>query len=195
MRQIVLDTETTGLATSQGHRIIEIGCLELVNRRLTGREYHRFLNPERAIDEGAERVHGISNADLEGQPRFAEIADELLEFLRNSELVIHNAEFDVGFLEYELTLMNHARAVERIQRFDDGRHFHAIVGGLVFTAMHCLATIAGYQQHSPATGTRITPASPVGEYLNRCGQSGCGKPGLLVLRCRRRPWVACATVF
>ena len=111
MRQIVLDTETTGLATSQGHRIIEIGCLELVNRRLTGREYHRFLNPERAIDEGAERVHGISNADLEGQPRFADIADELLEFLRNSELVIHNAEFDVGFLEYELTLMNHARPV------------------------------------------------------------------------------------
>ncbi len=109
MRQIVLDTETTGLATSQGHRIIEIGCLELVNRRLTGREYHRFLNPERAIDEGAERVHGISNADLEGQPRFADIADELIDFLRNSELVIHNAEFDVGFLEYELSLMNHAR--------------------------------------------------------------------------------------
>jgi DNA polymerase-3 subunit epsilon len=111
MRQIVLDTETTGLATSQGHRIIEIGCLELVNRRLTGREYHRFLNPERAIDEGAERVHGISNADLEGQPRFADIADELIDFLRDSELVIHNAEFDVGFLEYELSLMKHTRPV------------------------------------------------------------------------------------
>ena len=109
MRQIVLDTETTGLATSQGHRIIEIGCLELVNRRLTGREYHRFLNPERDIDEGAERVHGISNADLEGQPRFADIADELIDFLRDSELVIHNAEFDVGFLEYELQLMKHPR--------------------------------------------------------------------------------------
>ncbi len=111
MRQIVLDTETTGLATSQGHRIIEIGCLELTNRRLTGREYHRFLNPERDIDEGAERVHGISIADLEGQPRFADIADELLEFLRDSELVIHNAEFDVGFLEYELALMEHPRPV------------------------------------------------------------------------------------
>ena len=107
MRQVVLDTETTGLATSQGHRIIEIGCLELENRRLTGREYHRFLNPERAIDEGAERVHGISLADLDGQPRFADIADELIEFLRGSELVIHNAEFDVGFLEYELQLMKH----------------------------------------------------------------------------------------
>ena len=109
MRQIVLDTETTGLSTGQGHRIIEIGCLELVNRRLTGREYHRFLNPERDIDEGAERVHGLSIADLESQPRFADIADELLDFLRDSELVIHNAEFDVGFLEYELQLMKHPR--------------------------------------------------------------------------------------
>lgn len=107
MRQIVLDTETTGLSIGQGHRIIEIGCLELVNRRLTGREYHRFLNPERDIDDGAERVHGITNADLEGQPRFADIAEELIDFLRNSELVIHNAEFDVGFIEYELQLMNH----------------------------------------------------------------------------------------
>ena len=109
MRQIVLDTETTGLAVSQGHRIIEIGCLEMVNRRLTGREYHRFLNPERDIDEGAERVHGISIEDLAGQPRFADIAEELLEFLRGSELVIHNAEFDVGFLEHELRLMQHPR--------------------------------------------------------------------------------------
>ncbi len=107
MRQVVLDTETTGLTIGQGHRIIEIGCLELVNRRLTGREYHRFLNPERNIDDGAERVHGISNADLEGQPRFADIADELIAFLRDSELVIHNAEFDIGFLEYELHLMKH----------------------------------------------------------------------------------------
>ena len=88
-------------------KTIGIGGLEIVNRRLTGREYHRFLNPGRDIDEGAERVHGISIADLEGQPRFADIADELLEFLRDSELVIHNAEFDVGFLEYELRLMKH----------------------------------------------------------------------------------------
>ena len=109
MRQIVLDTETTGLSTAQGHRIIEIGCLELVNRRLTGREYHRFLNPERDIDEGAERVHGISRADLEGQPLFADIAEEFLEFLRDSELVIHNADFDVGFIEHELRLMKHPK--------------------------------------------------------------------------------------
>lgn len=109
MRQIVLDTETTGLSTAQGHRVIEIGCVELVNRRLTGREYHRFLNPDRDIDEGAERVHGISRADLEGQPRFPEVVDELLDFLRDSELVIHNAVFDVGFLENELDLMKHPK--------------------------------------------------------------------------------------
>jgi DNA polymerase-3 subunit epsilon len=109
MRQIVLDTETTGLSTTQGHRIIEIGCLEMVNRRLTGREFHRFLNPERDIDEGAEAVHGISRAQLETEPFFHEIVDEFLDFIRDSELVIHNADFDVGFLEHELRLMQHAQ--------------------------------------------------------------------------------------
>jgi len=109
MRQIVLDTETTGLSTGHGHRIIEIACIELVNRRLTGREFHRFLNPDREIDQGAEAVHGLSRVDLETAPRFPEIADELLEFLRDAELVIHNAEFDVGFIEHELKLMKHAQ--------------------------------------------------------------------------------------
>ena len=107
MRQVVLDTETTGLSTAQGHRIIEIGCIELQDRRITGREFHRFLNPDREIDEGAEAVHGISRADLETAPRFAEVVDELLEFLRGAELVIHNAPFDVGFLEHELALIKH----------------------------------------------------------------------------------------
>ncbi len=109
MRQIVLDTETTGLATSHGHRIIEIGCLELVDRRLTGRRFHSFLNPDRDIDEGAESVHGISREDLDTAPRFPEIVDELLEFLGGAELVIHNADFDVGFIEHEMTLMGHAQ--------------------------------------------------------------------------------------
>ena len=109
MRQIVLDTETTGLAVSKGHRIIEIGCIELVNRRLTGREFHCFLNPDRNIEEGAERVHGISDADLQTAPRFADIADEFLAFIKDAELVIHNAEFDVGFIEHELELMQHAQ--------------------------------------------------------------------------------------
>jgi DNA polymerase-3 subunit epsilon len=107
MRQIVLDTETTGLSTAQGHRIIEIGCLEMVNRRLTGREFHRFLNPDRDIDEGAEAVHGISRAQLETEPRFHEIVDEFIAFVRDAELVIHNADFDVGFIEHELRLMKH----------------------------------------------------------------------------------------
>jgi DNA polymerase-3 subunit epsilon len=107
MRQIVLDTETTGLSTSQGHRIIEIGCIEMVNRRLTGREFHRFLNPERDIDDGAVAVHGISRAQLETEPYFRDIVDEFLDFIADSELIIHNADFDVGFLEYELELMQH----------------------------------------------------------------------------------------
>ncbi|MGB5256654.1 MAG: DNA polymerase III subunit epsilon [Woeseiaceae bacterium] len=109
MRQVVLDTETTGLSTAQGHRIIEIGCLELVNRRLTGREFHRFLNPDRDIDEGAEAVHGISRADLESEPRFPEIVDDLLAFLKDAELIIHNASFDIGFLDHELRLMKHPK--------------------------------------------------------------------------------------
>ncbi len=107
MRQVVLDTETTGLSTAQGHRIIEIGCVELIDRRLTGRDFHRFLNPERDIDEGAERVHGISRADLETEPRFAEVVDQFLTFIKDAELIIHNATFDVGFIEYELKLMKH----------------------------------------------------------------------------------------
>jgi DNA polymerase III subunit epsilon len=102
MRQIVLDTETTGLEPGLGHRIIEIGCIELVNRRATGRKFHRYLNPEREIDEAALAVHGLSRSELDGQPRFAEIHEELLAFLADAELVIHNAEFDVAFLDAEL---------------------------------------------------------------------------------------------
>ena len=102
MRQIVLDTETTGLEHSLGHRIIEIGCVELVNRRVTGHTFHRYLNPERDIDLGAEAVHGLQREDLARQPRFMEVADELLEFIGGSELVIHNAEFDIAFLDSEL---------------------------------------------------------------------------------------------
>ena len=101
MRQIVLDTETTGLEPSQGHRIIEIGCVELINRRLTGNRFHQYLQPDRQIDDGALSVHGISNEFLEDKPRFAEITDEFVDFIRGAELVIHNAPFDVGFLNAE----------------------------------------------------------------------------------------------
>ena len=102
MRQIVLDTETTGLEYSQGHKIIEIGCVELFNRRLTGRHYHQYINPEREVDAGAFAVHGISNAMLDDKPVFARIAAEFLEFIGNAELIIHNAAFDIGFLDHEL---------------------------------------------------------------------------------------------
>jgi DNA polymerase-3 subunit epsilon len=102
MRQVVLDTETTGLEPELNHRVIEIGCVELVNRRATGRTFHRYLNPEREIDDGALAVHGIARTDLDGQPRFAEIAEELLAFIGGAELVIHNAAFDVAFLDAEL---------------------------------------------------------------------------------------------
>ena len=101
-RQVVLDTETTGLDPAQGHRVIEIGCIELRNRRLTEQRFHVYLRPERAIDEGAIRVHGLTNEFLADQPRFAEIAEQFLEFVRGAELIIHNAPFDLGFLNREL---------------------------------------------------------------------------------------------
>ena len=105
MRQIVLDTETTGLEPSQGHRVIEIGCVELVNRRLTGNHYHQYLQPDRAIDEGAIEVHGISNEFLLDKPRFADVVGDFLDFVRGAQLIIHNAPFDMGFLNHELGLL------------------------------------------------------------------------------------------
>lgn len=110
-RQIVLDTETTGLEPSQGHRIIEIGCVELINRRLTGNNYHQYLQPDREIDEGALQVHGISNEFLKDKPRFGDVVDDLMSYLKGAELVIHNAPFDVGFLNHELKLDDTARGV------------------------------------------------------------------------------------
>jgi DNA polymerase-3 subunit epsilon len=102
MRQIVLDTETTGLEPAAGHRIIEIGCVELVNRRPTSNRFHRYINPEREVDRGALEVHGIENDFLATQPKFAVVAAELVEFIQGAELVIHNADFDVEFLNHEL---------------------------------------------------------------------------------------------
>ncbi|MGB0955629.1 MAG: DNA polymerase III subunit epsilon [Panacagrimonas sp.] len=101
MRQIVLDTETTGLEVKQGHRIIEIGCVELLHRRPTQNDFHRYINPERTIDRGASEVHGIYDEDLKEQPRFAELAPALWQYLAGAELVIHNAAFDIGFLDEE----------------------------------------------------------------------------------------------
>ena len=108
MRQIFLDTETTGLEHKLGHRIIEVGCVEMRNRRLTHHHFHRYINPERDIDAGALAVHGISLDFLQDKPRFADIAAEFLDFVRGAELIIHNAPFDIGFLNAELALLDMA---------------------------------------------------------------------------------------
>lgn len=107
MRQIVLDTETTGLDAKNGHRIIEIGCVEMVNRRLTGNHFHEYIHPEREIDEGAQEVHGISLEFLADKPKFHEIVDAFIEYVDGSELIIHNASFDVGFINAELKILKH----------------------------------------------------------------------------------------
>lgn len=108
MRQIFLDTETTGLSPALGHRIIEVAAVEMVNRRLTGNHFHCYLNPEREIDAGAQQVHGISIEFLQDKPKFADVAQEFLDFVQGGELIIHNAPFDVGFLNHELSLMSQA---------------------------------------------------------------------------------------
>jgi len=108
MRQIFLDTETTGLEHKLGHRIIEIGCVEMNSRRLTHRHFHRYVNPEREIDAGALAVHGISSDFLQDKPRFADIAAEFLDFVRGADLIIHNAAFDIGFINAELARVDRA---------------------------------------------------------------------------------------
>ena len=115
MRQIVLDTETTGLDAASGHRVIEIGCVEVINRKLTGVHFHQYINPEREVDVGAFEVHGISNEFLSDKPTFAQIANEFLAFVDGSELVIHNAPFDLGFLNSELARLVEDRQHEPIQ--------------------------------------------------------------------------------
>lgn len=108
MRQIILDTETTGLDPTQGHRVIEVAAVEMINRRLTGNHLHRYVNPDREIDAGAMQVHGITPEFLADKPRFADIAQEFVDFIRDAELIIHNAPFDVGFLDMELRLLEMA---------------------------------------------------------------------------------------
>ena len=112
MRQIILDTETTGIGPEQGHRVIEIGCVELVERKLTGKHFHVYLNPQRQVDEGAFRVHGISDEFLQDKPLFEEKAEEFWQFIVGAELIIHNAPFDVGFLNSELKLIKWSKKLE-----------------------------------------------------------------------------------
>ncbi|MDO8596312.1 MAG: DNA polymerase III subunit epsilon, partial [Sulfuricaulis sp.] len=115
MRQIILDTETTGLEPAEGHRIIEIGCVELINRRASSNRYQQYINPGREIDAGAIEVHGITNEILADKPKFADIVNDFLEFVKGAELIIHNAPFDVGFINNELALMNGKGAAPRIE--------------------------------------------------------------------------------
>ncbi len=119
MRQIILDTETTGLDPKQGHRIIEIGCVELVSRKLTGNNYQVYLNPEREIDDGALEVHGLSTEFLADKPHFADIVDEFLAYVNGAELIIHNAPFDVGFIDAELKRLKHKQKLETISTVFD----------------------------------------------------------------------------
>ena len=106
MRQIILDTETTGLDVKSGHRIIEIGCIEVINRKVSGQNFHTYLNPDRKVDEGAFEVHGLSNDFLSNQPFFSDIVSEFLDFVKNTELVIHNASFDLSFINVEMSRLN-----------------------------------------------------------------------------------------
>ena len=114
MRQIILDTETTGIDPRDGHRLIEIGAVEMVNRRLTGNSYHQYINPERDIEAEAVEVHGITNARVAEEPVFAEVADAFWAFIEGAELVIHNAPFDVGFIDHELGMLNARRGEPRL---------------------------------------------------------------------------------
>lgn len=115
MRQIVLDTETTGLETSQDHRIIEIGCVEMINRKLTGRHYHQYINPQRKVDEGAMEVHGITDQFLEDKPTYDAVSAEFMAFVDGADLIIHNAPFDLGFINHEI-----AKLSGRIKPIDSG---------------------------------------------------------------------------
>ena len=112
MKQIILDTETTGLDYKSGHKLIEIACVEIENRKFTGKEFHSYLNPERSIDPGAVKIHGLSRDFLSDKPTFSEIYTELLDFVKDSELLIHNAEFDLGFLNNELRQNNVDQKIE-----------------------------------------------------------------------------------
>ncbi len=118
-RQIILDTETTGLDVTRNHKIIEIGCIELFDRKFTGNKFHQYLNPMREIDQGAISVHGITNEFLKDKPLFCDIKDDLLDFINDSELIIHNAPFDIGFLEYEFKKANHKIEIADICKIFD----------------------------------------------------------------------------
>ena len=159
MRQVILDTETTGLSPESGDRVLEIGCVEMVNRRLTGRNLHFYLNPERRSHQDAIAVHGLSEEFLADKPPFAQIADELLEYLKGAEIIIHNAAFDVGFLDAEL---------RRLERPAFNSHVGRVVDSLSMA-----------RESSPASRTRSMPCASASKSTTRCASctARCSTPG------------------
>jgi len=127
MRQVVLDTETTGLDPKQGHRIIEIGCVEIINRKLTRNHYHQYIQPDRNSDEGALAVHGITSEFLADKPRFEDIADDFLTFIKGAELIIHNAPFDIGFIDSEFKRLKENHSVDLGQTTDHATVLDSLV--------------------------------------------------------------------
>jgi len=160
MRQVILDTETTGLNPETGDRLVEVGCVELVSRRLTGRTLHRYVNPERPNSEEAVRVHGLTDAFLADKPKFAEIADELIEFIQGAEVIIHNAAFDIGFIDAELKrlkkpgLRSHANSV--LDTLLMAREMYPGKANSITATAACTALCS-----TQACSRRSTSASPV----------------------------------
>ena len=152
MRQVILDTETTGLDPSDGHRVIEIGCIEMVNRRLTDRTFHAYINPEREIEPEAIEVHGITNEFLRDKANFAGVAEEFIEFISGAELIAHNASFDLNFLEAEL------------QRIPDSPSIFDLIHGGV-----AIDTLAMAREKDQESGIRWTPCAEITRLTRRNG--------------------------
>ena len=152
MRQVILDTETTGLDPSDGHRVIEIGCVEMINRRLTDRTFHVYINPERAIEAEAIEVHGITNEFLKDKPNFAGVAEEFIDFISGAEMIAHNASFDLNFLEAEL------------QRIPDSPSIFDLIHGGV-----AIDTLAMAKEKGQESGIRWTPCAEITRLMHRTG--------------------------
>ena len=160
MRQVVLDTETTGLEPELGHRIIEFGGVELVNRRLTGRRLHYYLQPDREIDDGAFEVHGITREFLQDKPRFADVHGEILAFVSGAEVIIHNAPFDVAFLDHEFARLGGPRQADRklLPRFSTVSRWRAsFTRGSATASMRCAGATRSTTRHASFTAPSSMP--------------------------------------
>ena len=206
MREVVLDTETTGIEVREGHRIIEIGCVELLDRRLTGRHFHVYINPEREVEEGAFQVHGISDEFLADKPLFADVADEFMDFIRGAQLVIHNAAFDVGFIDAELErLGRHGCVADHCSVVDTlllARHKHpgqrntldalckrygvdnsqrelhgALLDAEILADVYLIMTGGRRRWYWRDRGPRAVPTSPGDPSLDPQSRPGCGGAG------------------